>query len=94
MEKIGIRPDWATEDAYWRQHYKQRPYVEADRDYDFYSPAYRFGYDAAERYRSRNWTDVKPYLQQDWEHYEYRGESTWQQIKDAVKDAWERVVGK
>jgi hypothetical protein len=26
--------------------------------------------------------------------YSYRGKSTWQQVKDAVRDAWDRVTGR
>jgi uncharacterized protein YjbJ (UPF0337 family) len=36
---------------------------------------------------------VEPDLERDWDRYEARGQSTWQQIKGAVKDAWDRVVG-
>ena len=28
-----------------------------------------------------------------WERYEHRGQSTWESIKDAVRDAWHRVTG-
>src|SRR5262245_14221234 len=93
MADIGMRTDWDTENAYWRENYKRRPYVEAGRDYDYYSPAYRFGYDASERYRGRDWNDVERDLERDWDRYDSRGQSTWQQIKNAVKDAWDRMVG-
>jgi hypothetical protein len=85
--------DWTTEDAYWREHYTTRPYWRSDRDYDFYSSGYRFGFDATDRYKGKAWGDVEAELQRDWDQYKYRGESTWEQVKIVVKDAWDRVVG-
>jgi hypothetical protein len=94
MADLRTRADWKTEDQYWRENYKRRPYFDADRDYDdYYSPAYRFGYDASDRYSGKKWEEVEPDLQRDWDRYEYRGQSTWQQIKSAVRDAWDRMVG-
>jgi hypothetical protein len=88
------RSGWNDEDAYWRSNYRTRPYsASGDRDYDFYQPGYRYGYEAANRYRGRNWSDVESDLSRDWDSYQYRGTSTWEQIKDAVRDAWDRVTG-
>jgi hypothetical protein len=89
----ATRTDWKTEDAYWRENYKRRPYFESGRDYEYYSPAYRFGYDATDRYPGKQWHDVEPDLRRDWDRYEHRGQSTWEHIKNAVKDAWDRMVG-
>jgi hypothetical protein len=93
MANTETRTDWKTEDAYWRENYTRRPYFETGRDYEFYSPAYRFGYDATDRYSGKQWNDVEPDLRRDWDRYEHRGQSTWEQIKTAVKDAWDRMVG-
>jgi hypothetical protein len=93
MADIGARADWKTEEAYWRENYKDRPYFEAGREYDYYSPAYRFGYEARDRYTGKNWNDIESDLQRDWDRYEHRGQSTWESIKSAVKDAWDRMVG-
>ena len=34
-------------------------------------------------------------MQKNWNSYEHRGEnnSTWQDIKDAVRDAWDGITG-
>ena len=83
---------WADEDRYWRQNYSSRPYA-AGSDYDNLAPGYRYGYENAGRYRGRAWSDVESDLARDWNAYTYRGTSTWQQVKDAVRDAWDRVTG-
>jgi hypothetical protein len=85
---------WNDEDSYWRTNYRSRPYASSRNfDYDFYMPAYRYGFDAAHRYEGKNWNDVESDLSRGWNSYEHRGQSTWEQMKDAVKDAWDRVTG-
>lgn len=86
---------WDDEDQYWRTNYRSRPYFSTrGGDYDFYQPGYRYGYEAANRYQGRDWDDVEPELSSGWGSYEYRGSSTWEQIKDAARDAWDRVTGR
>jgi hypothetical protein len=82
------------EDTYWRANYKSRPYASTQgRDYDYYQPGYRYGYESANRYQNRNWNDVEGDLSREWDAYQYRGNSTWEQVKGAVRDAWDRVTG-
>jgi hypothetical protein len=87
--------DWATDRQWWEQSYRSRPYATADRGFEFYEPGYRYGHEAAQRYRGRSWNDVEADLQSGWDRYEHRGaaRSTWENVKDAVRDAWDRVTG-
>jgi hypothetical protein len=94
--RAGATVDWATEDEYWRQNYASRPYIGQDRDYKRWRPAYRYGFESAQRYGDRRrWQEIEPDLRSGWDRYEYRGDqrSTWEQIKDAVRDAWDRLTG-
>jgi hypothetical protein len=93
MAEMGARTDWANEETYWRNKYRDRPYVRPGQNYDAFGPAYRFGYEATDRYPGKSWSDVESHLQGDWDRYEHRGQSTWSQIKGAVRDAWDRVTG-
>ena len=83
--------DWTTEDQYWRTNWNTRPYVTADRGYDYYRPGYEYGYEAANRYRRREWNDIESDLRSGWDRFEHRGQSTWEHMKEAVRDAWNRV---
>ena len=86
--------DWTTEEEYWRGSFKNRPYA-GSNDYDFYQPAYRYGFEATQRFPDRKWEDVESDLGAGWDKYEFRrAGSTWQQVKDAVRDAWDRLVGR
>jgi|EndMetStandDraft_4_1072995.scaffolds.fasta_scaffold262469_2 hypothetical protein len=95
MADQNDRLQWEDEDEYWQTNYRSRPYASSEgRQYDYYQPGYRYGYEAANRYRDRDWDDVESDLEKDWNGYQYRGTSTWQQMKAAVRDAWDRVTGK
>jgi hypothetical protein len=92
-KRSGAMLDWTTEEDYWRKSYASRPYVGQNRDFEYWKPAYRYGYDSASRYQGRQWDEVEGDLRTGWNSYEHRGSSTWEQIKDAVRDAWDRLVG-
>jgi hypothetical protein len=85
---------WDDEEKYWRTNYSTRPYASGATSYERYQPAYRYGYESANRYTDRSWTDIESDLSKGWNTYEYRGTSTWEQVKDAVRDAWDRVMGR
>ncbi len=94
---------WLTEEEYWRSNYSSRPYATADRGFEFYRPAYRYGLESARRYQGKQWSDVEPELERGWETFkgggwadfkgETKSESTWESVKEAVRDAWDRVTG-
>jgi hypothetical protein len=90
----GMADDWATEEPWWRNNWSTRPYARSDRGFDYYGPAYRYGYESANRYRGKSWNEVEYDLRTGWDKYEHRGKSMWADIKDAVRDAWDRVTGK
>jgi hypothetical protein len=95
MANEDTRFNWDDEDTYWRDNYRSRPYAASgERDYDYFQPAYRYGSESAGKYPNRNWEDVESDLSRGWNSYEYRGNSTWEQMKGAVRDAWNRMTGK
>ncbi len=94
MSESGDRiASWEDEDRYWRERFRERSYVPADRGYDYYRPAYRYGWESANRYQGRAWNDVEPELERGWERNRGESRSSWQDVKDAVRDAWDRVTG-
>lgn len=94
MAQTTTPADWTTETGYWRNTYKTRPYFDAKRDYDYYEPAYRYGFESADRYRGRSWNDVQADLERGWENYKLRGKLAWNEIKDAVRDSWDRATSR
>lgn len=93
----GFRPTerqrtWNFEENYWRDNWARRQYAVADRGFDYYRPAYRYGFESAHQMPHRSWDEVEHELRAGWDRYEHRNESTWDNIRDAVRDAWHRVV--
>lgn len=85
--------DPTVEDAYWRDNYSNRHYVESGSSYDDYGPAYGLGVDAYSRYPGRNFDDVEPELSQRWATGNGGSTLPWDNAKYAVRDAWHRVNG-
>ena len=93
---VSTGTDWMAEDTYWSENYTSRPYARADRAYDHYRGAYRYGFDSANLHRDRDWDAAESDLRSGWDRYEHRGahQSTWDDVKDAVRDAWDKVRGR
>jgi hypothetical protein len=87
-------PDWETEDAYWQSAYPERPYARADRGYEYYRSAYRYGAERATKLRGREWGDVERDLAAGWPSFDDATPAEWEEMKDAVRDAWDRVRGR
>lgn len=80
-----------TEDAYWRDNYKDRSYIESGASYDTYQPAYRHGIEGYTRYEGRNYQEVEPNLRSDWENSPNSGTLPWEKAQPATRDAYERL---
>lgn len=90
---VTLGPDWETEDAYWQSAYPERPYARADRSYEYYRSAYRYGTERATQWQGREWNDSEHSLREAWPPTADEAEPTWDEIKEAVRDAWDRVRG-
>src|SRR5688572_20647976 len=83
---LGKEIDPVAEDAYWRQNYTSRPYVQGMRSYDDYAPAYRYGVDTYSRYRGRSFDDVESDLSRDWGTARGRSSLEWGNARHAARD--------
>ena len=85
---------WTQEDAHWRANFASRPYAAADRGYEHYQSAYRYGHGSAIRHQGREWTEVERDLEQGWDSARGNSTSSWHEAKDAARDAWDRTRGR
>ena len=83
--------DPTAEDAYWRDNYGSRPYVDNTLAYDDYRPAYGYGVSAYQKHAGHKFEDVEGDLSRGWN--EARGKSSleWERAKGATRDAGNRV---
>jgi hypothetical protein len=94
--ELGIdwKAAWETEDNYWEENFSSRPYALGPDYYDRFRPAYRYGFESARDSLGRSWDDAEPDLRSGWERYQEESgtPSVWDEIKAAVRDAWDRVA--
>jgi uncharacterized protein (TIGR02271 family) len=79
-------------EADFRSHYTTS-LASRGHPYERWSPGYRYGYELASdpRYAGRDWTALEPEARRDWEA---RHQGTWDEFKDTIRHAWEKVRGR
>jgi hypothetical protein len=90
----SVAADPVAEDAYWKDNYTGRPYVDSGSKYDDYGPAYGYGVDAYSRNPDRTFDEVEPELSRDWGKARGSSSLEWDRAKHASKDAWHRLSDK
>lgn len=81
------------EERYWRTEYRKRPYVKSDRDYEYYGPAFQYGWESASKPTTsgRSFEDIEPELERDWGSYRGTSKSDWREVREATRDAYARA---
>jgi uncharacterized protein YjbJ (UPF0337 family) len=82
-----------VEDEYWRNEHKTRPYITKDKSYDYYQPAYKYGWESASKpnYMGRRFEEVEPDLEKNWSSYRGTHNAEWRDVRDATRDSYTRV---
>lgn len=81
-----------AEHDYWRNNYRDRPYVNEGDTYDEYSDAYEYGWTAHKEYGHREWADAESDIRSGWEKSKGGARMTWERAKDAIRDSWNRIT--
>ena len=84
----GLDP--TVEDAYWRENYHTRPYVEAGTRYERYQPAYRHGWESRARLGAKPWQEAEAQLRGEWEAHPDSLGLDWESASGAMRDAYDR----
>ena len=92
---VAERIDPTAESAYWAENFRSQPYYVAPLDYSAYEPAYRMGWSNYQE--NVDWAEREPNLKKSWEEQRWENEGgqpqlTWEQAKQAMADAYERVA--
>lgn len=85
-------PDTGAYEAYWREHFAERPYAREGARYEDYEPAYRFAireYLATDH--ARSWEEMKSQLATHWHQGPNAKRWRWDEAEPAVRDAWLRM---
>jgi len=80
-------------DAYWNTNYANRPYTKADTDYEYYRPAYNFGYEQRNANPKKKFSEVEDTLRTNWSKSESSKKLNWDEAKEPVRDSYELEDG-
>jgi uncharacterized protein (TIGR02271 family) len=85
-------PGFATYETDFRTNYNSA-FAKKGLPYEKWEPAYRYGYTLAtdQRYAGRDWPAVETEARREWEG---RHQGAWEEFKDAIRYAWDRVRGR
>lgn len=83
-EQHSIRDRYNMHDASFRRHYHLN-YLKAPEDYNFYAPAYYFGYELAEENPNLTWEEAQEKAEQHWQS---RHATEWNRMQDAIYYGW------
>ena len=87
---VAEKIDPTVEEAYWRENFKGRTYVNG-ASFDDYGPAYGYGVNAHSKYPGRSFNDIEADLSRDWSTVRGKSNLAWDKARNATRDAWDRV---
>jgi uncharacterized protein YcfJ len=88
---VAEKMDPTVEEAYWKTNYTKRPYVDQDTPYDTYRTAYQTGYQGRNEHPGKTYDEVEAELRRNYEKSQGDANLTWDQAKQATRDAWDRL---
>jgi hypothetical protein len=95
-KEVAEAIDPTIENEYWLENYRDRPYYKVGKPYDDYQKAYRYGWENAARpeYRDRSFEDIEKELKTNWPSYDGGSTSDWEENREPVRDAYDRIRGR
>ncbi len=93
IEVEQIAGEFSKHSPVFEEHYATA-YATTDMDYDYYEPAYKYGFAAGqtENYRDHDYNKVESSLRSDYTtRYGKDDDSAWDNVKDAVKHGYNKA---
>ncbi len=93
IEVEQIAGEFAKHGPVFEEHYATA-YATTDMDFDYYKPAYQYGYAAGqtENYRDHDYNMVESTLRNDYTtRYGNNDDSAWENVKDAVQHGYNKA---
>ncbi len=79
------------EERFWRETYIREPYYVQGRNYEYYAPAFRAGWEGRVLHDGRSFEEAEPALQSSYNLGKSELDPTWQEVRPAARAAWNRV---
>ena len=81
------------EEQYWRENHPSQPWANEEGKFEHYAPAYRTGYEGAQKYAGKPYHEIEADLARDYEKNDANLAIPWDRARPAVKAAWDRLSG-
>jgi hypothetical protein len=80
-----------AEEIFWRETYLREPYYVQGRNYEYYAPAFRAGWEGRVHHDGRTFEEAEPDLKADYLLTKTELDPGWLDVRPAVLAAWNRV---
>ncbi|MFL5582126.1 MAG: hypothetical protein ACJ8AO_17305 [Gemmatimonadaceae bacterium] len=80
------------DDGWWQEHFGELDGLRADRGYEHYEPAFRYGWESAHRHVGRRWDEVEDEVTRGWDERRGNTNPAWEDARGAVRHAFERAM--
>ena len=81
-----------TQLIWWKENHADRPYVKPGEDFEAYEPAYRTGIEAARNRNGKEFRDLAPGIENNWNIARGASRLDWDAARPAVEDAFQNYV--
>lgn len=80
-----------SEEVFWRETYVREPYYVNGRNYEYYAPGFRIGWEGRVRHDGRSFDEAEAQLKADYGLTKAELDADWQDVRPAARAAWDRV---
>ena len=91
-DQLQDEVDPKVEELYWRDNYHKQSYFKSGDTFETYLPAYRFGWEAADREGAtgREFDEIESQLKERWENQDGTW-SEWTAVREVVRSGFNRI---
>ncbi len=89
---MADKANLSENEKYWSEHWKDRPYVRADRSWEDYVEAFRMGWESHEKFEGRDFAQIEEELKREWDKQRGGSKLSWDEARNACCDAWGRCA--
>lgn len=80
-----------AEEKFWKETYLREPYYVHGRNYEYYAPGFRAGWEGRVKHSGRSFDDAEAELKASYNVDKGELDPTWQDVRPAARAAWDRV---
>jgi len=80
-----------AEEKFWRETYIREPYYVSGREFEYYAPGFRAGWQGRVRHDGRSFDEAEPDLMLEYNEGKSELDPSWIDMQPAARAAWARV---